>query len=111
MEKSPKTRNQQTAASYFRYSLTELLQKIAVGTPQFVRCIKPNDIKAPHLFDSTKVLKQLRYTGVLETIRIRQQGFPHRIPFANFIKQSVMFHYFENCFEVENLICYVCPIF
>lgn len=87
MDNPPKTRSQQTAASYFRYSLAELLQKMSCGVPQFVRCIKPNDSKTPHLFDPVKVLKQLRYTGVLETIRIRQNGFSHRVTFANFLKQ------------------------
>ena len=28
-----------------------------------------------------------RYTGVLETIRIRQHGFSHRIPFGEFLKR------------------------
>lgn len=65
----------------------DLLQKMVAGSPQFVRCIKPNDIKAPKRFESEKVLKQLRYTGVLETIRIRQQGFSHRFLFADFLKR------------------------
>lgn len=87
IDQSPKTRSQQTAASYFRYSLAQLLQKMSDGTPQFVCCIKPNDTKNPHLFNAAKVLKQLRYTGVLEAIRIRQQGFSHRIIFQNFLRQ------------------------
>ncbi|KAL1110368.1 hypothetical protein AAG570_007899 [Ranatra chinensis] len=81
------SRAQQTAATYFRYSLMELLQRMVGGTPQFVRCIKPNDTRTPRLFDSMKVLRQLRYIGVMETIRIRQQGFSHRIPFADFLNR------------------------
>ncbi|XP_046661582.1 myosin-IIIb-like isoform X3 [Homalodisca vitripennis] len=81
------SRAQQTAATYFRYSLMELLQKMVAGAPQFVRCIKPNDQKSPRMFDPAKVVRQLRYTGVLETIRIRQHGFSHRIPFAEFLKR------------------------
>ncbi|XP_049784574.1 myosin-IIIb-like [Schistocerca cancellata] len=81
------SRAQQTVATYFRYSLMDLLQKMVSGSPQFVRCIKPNDARVPQLFDSTKVIKQLRYTGVLETIRIRQNGFSHRIPFAEFLRR------------------------
>lgn len=65
----------------------DLLQKMVAGTPQFVRCIKPNDIRAPKCFEPTKVIKQLRYTGVLETIRIRQHGFSHRITFSDFLKR------------------------
>ncbi|XP_012256582.2 myosin-IIIb-like isoform X3 [Athalia rosae] len=81
------SRAQQTVATYFRFSLMDLLQKMVSGSPQFVRCIKPNDSKSPRLFDSEKVIKQLRYTGVLETIRIRQNGFSHRIPFNDFLKR------------------------
>lgn len=65
----------------------DLLQKMVAGTPQFVRCIKPNDNKKAKAFESVKVLKQLRYTGVLETIRIRQNGFSHRFTFAEFLKR------------------------
>ncbi|XP_050666235.1 myosin-IIIb-like isoform X2 [Leptidea sinapis] len=81
------SRAQQTVATYFRYSLMELLQKMVSGTPQFVRCLKPNDTRSPKHFDSTKILKQLRYTGVLETITIRQNGFSHRLTFEDFIKR------------------------
>ena len=49
--------------------------------------IKPNDSRSPRFFDKEKVVKQLRYTGVLETIRIRQNGFSHRIPFNEFLKR------------------------
>ncbi|KAL4703000.1 hypothetical protein ACJJTC_008778 [Scirpophaga incertulas] len=81
------SRAQQTVATYFRYSLMELLQKMVSGSPQFVRCLKPNDSRSPKHFDSTKILKQLRYTGVLETIRIRQNGFSHRLVFEEFLKR------------------------
>ncbi|CAD0194743.1 unnamed protein product [Chrysodeixis includens] len=81
------SRAQQTVSTYFRYSLMELLQKMVSGTPQFVRCLKPNDSRSPKHFDSAKILKQLRYTGVLETIRIRQNGFSHRLTFEDFLKR------------------------
>lgn len=81
------SRAQQTAATYFRYSLMDLLQKMIAGTPQFVRCIKPNDLKIKKCFEEQKVVKQLRYTGVLETIRIRQNGFSHRLLFSDFLKK------------------------
>ena len=65
----------------------DLLQKMVAGSPQFVRCIKPNEQKEAKKFESAKVLKQLRYTGVLETIKIRQNGFSHRFAFADFLKR------------------------
>ncbi|XP_071751510.2 myosin-IIIa [Centroberyx gerrardi] len=77
----------QTVASYFRYSLMDLLSKMVAGQPHFVRCIKPNNDRQANKFDREKVLVQLRYTGVQETAKIRRQGYSHRILFANFIKR------------------------
>nr|XP_025037955.1 myosin-IIIb [Pelodiscus sinensis] len=77
----------QTVASYFRYSLMDLLSKMVVGQPHFVRCIKPNDYREALKFSQERVLIQLRYTGILETVKIRQQGYSHRILFEEFVKR------------------------
>ena len=53
--------------------------------PWFVRCVKPNQDKAPMRFDMPVVLEQLRCTGMLETIRIRKLGYPVRMKFAQFV--------------------------
>uniref|UniRef100_A0A8C5XEH5 non-specific serine/threonine protein kinase n=1 Tax=Microcebus murinus TaxID=30608 RepID=A0A8C5XEH5_MICMU len=77
----------QTMASYFRYSLMDLLSKMVVGQPHFVRCIKPNDDREALQFSRERVLAQLRSTGILETVSIRQQGYSHRILFEEFVKR------------------------
>ncbi|XP_020932158.1 myosin-IIIb isoform X3 [Sus scrofa] len=77
----------QTVASYFRYSLMDLLSKMVVGQPHFVRCIKPNDDREALKFSQDRVLAQLRATGILETVSIRQQGYSHRILFEEFVKR------------------------
>lgn len=71
----------------------DLLSKMVAGQPHFVRCIKPNNDRQANKFDREKVLVQLRYTGVLETAKIRRQGYSHRIHFANFIKRSEISQY------------------
>lgn len=65
----------------------DLLSKMVAGQPHFVRCIKPNNDRQAQNFDREKVLMQLRYTGVLETAKIRRQGYSHRILFANFVQR------------------------
>ncbi|XP_061580454.1 myosin-IIIb isoform X1 [Cololabis saira] len=75
----------QTVASYFRYSLMDLLSKMVVGQPHFVRCIKPNDDREALRFCKERVTVQLRYTGILETVNIRRQGYSHRILFEEFV--------------------------
>ena len=54
-----------------------------------VRCIKPNNLKYPGGFNAVKILEQLRYCGVLETVRIRREGFPVRVAFAEFLAKPV----------------------
>ena len=39
------------------------------------------------VFETKVVLDQLRYTGMLETIRIRKMGYPVRIKFPMFISR------------------------
>ncbi|XP_055329530.1 myosin-IIIa-like isoform X2 [Paramacrobiotus metropolitanus] len=84
------TRAQQSLSTYFRYSLMDLLTKIVSSTPHFIRCIKPNDQKLPNFFCTEKVRLQLLYTGVLETARIRREGFAFRIAFSEFVKRYHM---------------------
>lgn len=42
-------------------------------------------LQEPGLFEPDVVMAQLRYSGVLETVRIRKEGFPVRLPFQVFI--------------------------
>ncbi|XP_060877961.1 myosin-IIIb-like [Metopolophium dirhodum] len=86
------SRGQQTAATYFRHSLAELLHRMGcnnsgISLPRFVRCIKPNDQRQPKQFDPLKVVAQLRCSGVMETIRIRRNGYSHRLLFKDFISR------------------------
>uniref|UniRef100_A0A6Q2X6W7 Myosin IIIB n=1 Tax=Esox lucius TaxID=8010 RepID=A0A6Q2X6W7_ESOLU len=82
-----KTGKRQTVASYFRYSLMDLLSKMVVGQPHFVRCIKPNDDRQALRFCKERVTAQLRYTGILETVNIRRQGYSHRVLFEEFVNR------------------------
>ncbi|CAB3253169.1 unnamed protein product [Arctia plantaginis] len=76
-----------TVAARFSDSLHQLLESMSRCNPWFVRCIKPNTDKSPMKFDMPCVLAQLRYTGMLDTIKIRQTGYPIRIPFQSFVER------------------------
>lgn len=52
-----------------------------------LRCIRPNKDKIPGYFDSETVNVQLKYTGVLETTKIRRLGYSNRISYTDFVKR------------------------
>ncbi|KAA0722587.1 Unconventional myosin-XV [Triplophysa tibetana] len=76
-----------TVAAKFQQSLQELLDKMERCNPFFVRCMKPNNNKEPGIFDPELVATQLRYSGILDTIRIRKEGYPIRVPFHKFLNR------------------------
>ncbi|CAF3613901.1 unnamed protein product [Rotaria sp. Silwood1] len=72
-------------AAQFRKSLEQLLITLRQCEPFFIRCIKPNEFKAVHNFDRERVVQQLRYSGMMETINIRRIGYPIRHDFNEFV--------------------------
>ncbi|KAJ8338684.1 hypothetical protein SKAU_G00354700 [Synaphobranchus kaupii] len=77
----------QSVGAQFRHSLAVLMEKMFAANPHFVRCIKPNSNKQPDQVDSNIMMDQLRYNGLLETIRIRRDGFSWRPSFKEFAER------------------------
>ena len=59
--------------------------------PHYIKCIKPNGAKKPQLLEAALVMQQLRYSGVLEVVRIRREGFPIRVRFLDFYRNYEIF--------------------
>uniref|UniRef100_A0A3Q2QHE4 Myosin VIIB n=1 Tax=Fundulus heteroclitus TaxID=8078 RepID=A0A3Q2QHE4_FUNHE len=76
-----------TLSGQFRQSLDSLMKTLTVCQPYFIRCIKPNDFKKPMLFDRDLCIRQLRYSGMMETIKIRKAGYPVRYTFSEFLSR------------------------
>ncbi|XP_019393919.1 PREDICTED: unconventional myosin-IXb isoform X2 [Crocodylus porosus] len=74
-------------SAQFQTSLNKLLETLGKAEPFFIRCIRSNAEKEELLFDEGLVLQQLRYTGMLETVRIRRSGYSAKYTFQEFIDQ------------------------
>uniref|UniRef100_M3XLT0 Unconventional myosin-XV n=1 Tax=Mustela putorius furo TaxID=9669 RepID=M3XLT0_MUSPF len=109
-----------TVAAKFQQSLLDLVEKMERCNPLFVRCLKPNHKKEPGLFEPDVVMAQLRYSGVLETVRIRKEGFPVRLPFQVFIDRNLRYRCLvalkhnlpasgDMCVSVLSRLCTVLP--
>ncbi|CAF4470997.1 unnamed protein product, partial [Didymodactylos carnosus] len=59
-------------------------------------CIKPNHGKVAQHFDEELVQEQLRYNGILEISHIRNQGWPVRFTFDEFLKRFKFISYFQT---------------
>eukprot|EP00635_Sarcinochrysidales_sp_CCMP3193_P006819 CAMPEP_0118899178 /NCGR_PEP_ID=MMETSP1166-20130328/5849_1 /TAXON_ID=1104430 /ORGANISM="Chrysoreinhardia sp, Strain CCMP3193" /LENGTH=1768 /DNA_ID=CAMNT_0006838303 /DNA_START=93 /DNA_END=5399 /DNA_ORIENTATION=+ len=68
----------------FAASLTALAATLETTTPHFIRCLKPNALKAARHFDGNAVLMQLRYMGVLQIVEARRRGYARRFDHSAF---------------------------
>ncbi|XP_035446714.1 myosin-VIIa isoform X2 [Spodoptera frugiperda] len=76
-----------TLSTQFKKSLDLLMRTLGTCQPFFIRCIKPNEFKKPMMFDRGLCCRQLRYSGMMETIRIRRAGYPIRHSFKEFVER------------------------
>ncbi|XP_073852279.1 unconventional myosin-IXa isoform X16 [Macaca fascicularis] len=72
-------------SAQFQTSLSKLMETLGQAEPYFVKCIRSNAEKLPLRFNDALVLRQLRYTGMLETVRIRQSGYSSKYSFQDFV--------------------------
>ncbi|XP_041118427.1 unconventional myosin-Ib isoform X9 [Polyodon spathula] len=81
-----------TAGSQFKASVATLMKNLQTKNPNYIRCIKPNDQKASHIFTDSLVCHQVRYLGLMENVRVRRAGYAFRQPY-------------EACLERYKMLC------
>ncbi|MCD7469622.1 hypothetical protein HAX54_008764, partial [Datura stramonium] len=86
-EESSKQTKFSSIGARFKQQLQSLLETLNATEPHYVRCVKPNNLLKPEIFENQNVLQQLRCGGVLEAIRISCAGYPTRKPFDEFLSR------------------------
>lgn len=74
-----------SVSSRFKQQLQALMETLNSTEPHYIRCIKPNSLNRPHIFENQSILQQLRCGGVLEAVRISLAGYPTRRTYAEFV--------------------------
>ncbi|XP_047100601.1 LOW QUALITY PROTEIN: unconventional myosin-Ia [Schistocerca piceifrons] len=79
-----------STGAQFKISLSALVRSVTSKTPHYVRCVKPNELKQPRIFEMALVAHQVRYLGLVETVRVRRAGFCHRQTYSSFLSRYHM---------------------
>uniref|UniRef100_A0AAY4CWR1 Unconventional myosin-Id n=1 Tax=Denticeps clupeoides TaxID=299321 RepID=A0AAY4CWR1_9TELE len=88
------TKRPLTAATLFKNSMISLVENLSCKEPYYVRCIKPNDVKSPLLFERERCRHQVEYLGLLENVRVRRAGFANRQTYPRFLQRYKMISQF-----------------
>jgi len=79
-----------TLINIFQQELNELCNTLEARDCRHIRCLRPNDEQKPLVFDDQSMLRQCRYSGLLEATRIRRQGYAHRRSLSHFASRYAM---------------------
>ncbi|KAJ0074872.1 hypothetical protein Patl1_33585 [Pistacia atlantica] len=86
-EETSKSSKFSSIGSRFKLQLQSLMETLSVTEPHYIRCVKPNNVLKPAIFENFNVIQQLRCGGVLEAIRISCAGYPTRRTFYEFLNR------------------------
>jgi myosin V len=81
---SENIKRNKTVMIQFRKSLNDLMKIINTTSPHYIRCIKPNDLNKSDILDRHRVNAQLKYSGILEAVKVARAGYPIRFLAKNF---------------------------
>ncbi|KAL0908457.1 hypothetical protein M5K25_022953 [Dendrobium thyrsiflorum] len=84
-EETSKSSKFSSIGARFKLQLQSLMEILNSTEPHYIRCVKPNNLLKPAIFENVNVMQQLRCGGVLEAIRISCAGYPTRRTFYEFL--------------------------
>uniref|UniRef100_T1IUX4 Myosin motor domain-containing protein n=1 Tax=Strigamia maritima TaxID=126957 RepID=T1IUX4_STRMM len=74
-----------TTGTQFKISIGALMKNLQSKCPNYIRCVKPNELKQPRIFEMALVQHQVRYLGLVENVRVRRAGYAYRQSYDQFL--------------------------
>ncbi len=68
----------------FRRDMNNLVNQLVKCYLHFIRCIKPNEFKKSSFWNPHLALMQIRYMGLLDSLKVRKQSYPFRNYYKDF---------------------------
>ncbi|XP_060526274.1 unconventional myosin-Ib-like isoform X1 [Cylas formicarius] len=72
-------------AVQIQVSLNSLLKNLSSRQNHYIRCIKPNEMKQPRIFEIGLVQHQVRYLNLIATVQVWRSGCCYKLPFIQFL--------------------------
>jgi myosin-1 len=73
------------AIAQFKNQVNGLVDTLMSCHTHYIRCIRPNAIKASKNWDNALTQNQVRYLGLQENVRVRRAGYAYRETFERFL--------------------------
>lgn len=80
-------KNKKFLAGKFKGQIKDLMNELGSCDVSFIRCLKPNEEKKADYFQENFVLLQIRYLGLLDSIKVRQNGYSVRRNYQEFYQK------------------------
>ena len=87
LEKKTKTKTSKFISGKFRAEMQTLVKELKSCQSSYIRCLKPNEQKKEFFVTPMFLFNQVQYLGILDTIKVRKEGFPVRIEYDSFFEQ------------------------
>jgi myosin V len=71
----------------FCQDVNELLDQITMTTSNYIKCFKPNNGQKKQNFVHNYVRDQMKYSGILHSLKVMRVGFPVRFTYLEFWKK------------------------
>jgi myosin-5 len=85
--RSRRQQQQTSVSKFYIEQLSDLMDAIRETDYSFIKCIKPNSQNKPNLMDKEYIADQIKWSGVIETLKVCSRGFPEHVPYDQFVNK------------------------